>query len=103
MEVEGEKVPFEAIKGAKAVFKKDLLTLNNGDSTDLSTFTLDAGKSPKWFDSRVGMAGILVLRIYKIEGDKFTLCTSKKQNDRPKEFVTIKGDEHGLLIFKKKF
>jgi uncharacterized protein (TIGR03067 family) len=104
MEVEGEKLPPKAIKSMTVQFKTNLMTMGIGAHTETSTFTLDADKNPKWIDATSGATrtGDIVVGIYKIEGDRISLCLSKKRNDRPKVFATNKGSEHGLFIFKKK-
>jgi len=100
MEAEGKKVPDAELKGVTAVFAKDRMTVGKGDDTETAVLKIDSTKKPKWIDT-TSKDGEKLQGIYELDGDNLKICLSKKENDRPTEFATKAGIEHGFLVFKR--
>ena len=67
------------------------------------TFKLDPTAKPRtieWTVTKGPAKGEKVLAIYKIEGDKLTVCAGTTER-RPKEFVTKPGSPFVIVVFQK--
>jgi uncharacterized protein (TIGR03067 family) len=102
MEAEGKEVPKVEYSGVQWVFDGNkIIAVRKGERREQATFTLDERKDPKQLDTTGKDDGDVLHGIYQLDGDHLKLCLSKKEGDRPKEFVTKPGSEHGLLILKR--
>jgi uncharacterized protein (TIGR03067 family) len=101
----GRKAPAAFIEshGSIRIIKGDTLTeIRKGHENDPvhSTIKLDPSKSPKEIDlidkdPDPGQQPIVLLAIYKLEGDLFTECMTRPGNPRPTEF---KSDEKNVQL-----
>jgi RNA polymerase sigma factor (sigma-70 family) len=91
---------------AEITFDGGKFTLRNKkDEVVEGTYTVDAKKEPKTLDLLPGNGPSkdkAFEGIYKIEGDRLTFCADTGKGDRPTAFTTREGEEHGLMVFKKK-
>lgn len=88
----GKAAPLENIKGMKAVFKGNQLSIIMGKSEpEESTFTLNPKANPPEIDDKPAARDIVMKGIYKLEKDKLILSFGLDGGDRPKEFKTGKG------------
>lgn len=81
---------------------KIVITANGEDREIKGEFKLDETKSPKewtWtkFENPQGNAVEDNLAIYKLEGDKLTICSGGPGNERPKEFKDGDGGPPNLV------
>jgi uncharacterized protein (TIGR03067 family) len=101
MELEGKDL-LAGFGEAEAKFKDKELT-SPGIAADLK---LDPSKDPKAVDlsyTEGPSAGRTVKGIYKLEGDKLTICRALKQDGkRPTEFSAPAGSGKMLFEFKRK-
>jgi uncharacterized protein (TIGR03067 family) len=102
LNVNGEKVPDDAIEMAKLVVKDDQYTITLGEqTTSAAKFTMDSSKTPKQVDFKYTeglQKGQTAKGIYKLDGDTFTMCRSlTEEGDRPAEF-TAAADSGRLLV-----
>jgi len=79
-----------------------VLTIDNDISK--GTFKLNLAAKLKSFDASVtegfGM-GIKAVGIYRLEGDRWTICWTVPERNRPTEFKTRPDDNCYLFIFQK--
>jgi len=75
---------------------------------DEMRFQLDPEKKPKQFDATgksapEGFPPIGMMGIYKLEGDKLTLCYAPLRKDarRPTEFKTVEGRREALVVLER--
>ena len=103
----GSTAPTDAIRGAKVVFSKDVMTLISPDGEDKSEYTikLEPKKSPKAIDiiPTVGtFKGQASLGIYEIDGDTLRLCQPHRPStSRPTKFSAPEGSELHLMVLKR--
>jgi uncharacterized protein (TIGR03067 family) len=99
LEVEGQKVPSQALSGSKIVIAGDSFTTISAGATYVGTFDVDATRSPRTIDIRFTEgphAGEASLGIYAIENDRWTLCIGLAGRSRPSNFATSAGSGHAL-------
>jgi uncharacterized protein (TIGR03067 family) len=84
------------------VFQGDKLTIIRGEHKGSGQIRLDPGKKPAWLDlfdpsdkSKANHA------IYALDGDRLTICVSRKwglnkKEERPVKFTTKREDNKGL-------
>src|SRR5206468_2868883 len=106
--VDGADVPADDVKdsGITMTFDKDKYSYKAAKSgnTETGTVKLDPGKKPATMDIAIGDGddkGKTQLAIYKVEGDKLTLCFTDPGKERPTEFAAKKDSGHQLVVFKK--
>lgn len=100
----GEKAPEDKIKGLELTFAADgkvtLKSPKEPGKQKEATFKLDGAKNPKEID--LTPEGDEPVRgIYKIEGNKLTLCMAHKQDPRPTEFASQAGTKQVLIVLKR--
>jgi uncharacterized protein (TIGR03067 family) len=86
------------------VVKNEKYTFEIGDMTETGTLKLDPSKTPATLDIKIADGpdkGKTQLAIYKLDGDTFTLCFARPEQDRPKEFTAKAGSEHAVFVFKR--
>lgn len=98
---EGEKASDAEIKKMKIVIEGNKMTFVNGDSSEVTTFEVDASKKPAWLDGKHKDAKKPVLGIVKLDGDSLEICSFKSEDKRPKAFESEKGSEAVLLVAKR--
>jgi uncharacterized protein (TIGR03067 family) len=90
---------------AKITFKAGKATNQFGEETREATYLSDATKKPATLDitpSDGPDKGKTRKLIYRIEGDKLTLCGARDPEDpRPTEFSAKKGEKQLLLMLKR--
>jgi uncharacterized protein (TIGR03067 family) len=67
------------------------------------SYELDSSKEPKTIDltwSEGAIKGKKQLGIYRLEGDKLTICVARIDKERPKKFESEKGSGNLLLTLK---
>ena len=85
------------ITGDKATY-----TSRGDDARDV-TFKIDPTANPRtieWTITKGPAKGDKVLAIYKIEGDRLTICSGPPET-RPKKFVTRPGSPFVIIIWQK--
>jgi uncharacterized protein (TIGR03067 family) len=84
------------VDGDRVVWRRD------GKSFSASTFVLDPKADPKTIDLHAdgGPGRDKVVRgVYKLEGDRLTLCTADPDEPRPDAFRAEPGDRWTLMVF----
>jgi uncharacterized protein (TIGR03067 family) len=72
---------------------------HNGNDNE-ANYKLDETKKPK--EMTVTHDGKTMLGIYKLEGDKLTVCIANEDdNTRPTEFVSKDGTQTMLIVMKR--
>ena len=97
----GETVPADSLKArdVRMVFEGDRVIARMGEmSVTLGTFVLDPSKSPRAYD-RVSSDGTPRRGIYRLEGDRLTICIAGLGKERPTAFATKRGDGLTLLVY----
>jgi uncharacterized protein (TIGR03067 family) len=103
-EEKGKKLPEDAVKNAKLTIKGDKHTVKVGEESFVGTHKLDPSAKPKAIDAtdtEGTFKGKTTLGIYKLEGDKFTVCFAPPDKDRPKEFSTKSGTGQFIHVWKR--
>jgi uncharacterized protein (TIGR03067 family) len=104
IEIEGEKVPPESLKGSKLIIKDDTFSVKEGDVTYKGTFKIDPTKKLKEIDVTFTDGpekGTTMLGIYEIDDDTYRPCFKMMGKERPTEFTAKKGSGQGLEVLKK--
>lgn len=76
----------------------------NGKAFAGTKMILDDSKNPKWIDVLPDGGpgkGEKIPGIYQQEGEMLTICMADKGKPRPKEFTSVKGSDHTLMVFKR--
>jgi uncharacterized protein (TIGR03067 family) len=103
----GQEVPAELIAKATIIIEGNKLRFRmEGEAKEEeATFTLDPTKKPRAIDlvTRRSDGTTQTARgIYKIEGDRVTLCTnSAKDGERPTEFASRRQTRLGLGVLER--
>jgi uncharacterized protein (TIGR03067 family) len=94
LEVDGTPVPASSYPNARIVIEGDRFTsLDMGLAYD-GTMRVDEKKKPKAFDIVIAgghAAGTRSLGIYKLAGDRWTICLATRGTERPTTFATSPG------------
>lgn len=102
-ESDGKTVASESLKGrdVRMVFEDDRVIAKMGEkSVSLGTFKLDPTRTPRWYD-RISTDGTPRHGIYRLEGDRLTICLAGLGKDRPTDFGTKQGDGLSLLVYQR--
>jgi uncharacterized protein (TIGR03067 family) len=102
----GEKSSADDIKNLFLIFKGDAILVREGGKTEEKfSYSLDPLKTTKELDLtlKVGpQKGRVDRAIYKIEGDKLTICIqTNKDAPRPREFRSPVGSELWLVTLER--
>lgn len=104
IEVEGEKVPPEGLKGSKLTIKDDTFTVTGADGLFKGTFKIDPTKKLKEIDVTFTDGpekGKTMVGIYELDDETYKPCFKMEGKDRPTEFTGKKGSGQGLEVLKK--
>jgi uncharacterized protein (TIGR03067 family) len=104
LEVEGRKIPQEAINESRLIIKGKEFTMKEKIATYKGTFLIDPTKKPKTIDMKFTEGpekGNTSLGIYQLDGDDFTLCLTITAKDRPTEFAAKAKSGLGLEMLKR--
>ena len=113
LEIDGQDVSEGSFGGASIVIKGNTFISVGMGATYEGIVELDDKKNPKMFQwlFTVGhAAGVRNPGIYKLEGEKWTMCLATRGSRRPREFATQPGtgfalqtlERDGVLARKKK-
>jgi uncharacterized protein (TIGR03067 family) len=110
VEQEGRKFPDKFLEGKGLIFQGDKVTLT-GEADRKGTYAIDPTQKPATLDLTLPDLeqdpkdeGTDKTRrwIYQLDGDNLKICGYESPGkDRPKEFVTKKGDQILLMVFKR--
>ena len=103
-ELDGEKLPDEAITSIKLVVKDDKYTVTVGDAVDEGTVTLDASSDPRGMEikgTKGPNEGTTIPAIYELKDDTLRVCYDLNKKKRPSEFKTKSGTNHYLVTYKR--
>jgi uncharacterized protein (TIGR03067 family) len=101
LEMNGMKLPLDALKKASLTLKGDQFTYDEGSGVSKGTFKIDPGKNPKTIDitfTEGPSKGDALLGIYELEGDVYKVCLGMKGAKRPTEFSATKDSQQVLEI-----
>lgn len=91
LEFDGQIMPATAFDGAMIVIDKKSFTSIGMGFTYEGTVEVDQAKKPKTFDmlfTAGHAAGVQNLGIYKLTGDRWTICLATRGSERPDKFAT---------------
>jgi uncharacterized protein (TIGR03067 family) len=114
VEVNGHKVPAEAIRNFQFVFTDAKMTRKRGDKVESEAgYRVDPSRSPKWLDALgpKGEKGPVVPGLYELAGDTLTVCfrNDYKKKDgtlvdkpqRPAKMEAGEGSGQVLMVLKR--
>ena len=94
LEADGQKMPATVLNGARIVIKGTKFKSIGMGARYEGSVELDSSTKPKTFDLlfTAGHArGHRNLGIYKLNGDKWTICLATRGDERPRKFATAAG------------
>jgi uncharacterized protein (TIGR03067 family) len=97
-----EEVIAPRFEKMRIVFKGNTLTVKDGPQGDQeTTFEIDTSKKPPHITIQPPKKSNekTINAIYKLNGDKFTLCGST--GERPTEYKTTEGSDTYLMVFER--
>jgi uncharacterized protein (TIGR03067 family) len=104
----GDTLPADAEGKVKLTFKGKVGTLqaNKTIKSEYSRleFTLDETTKPRCMDVGVlvgGQKGLTLEAIYKLDGDKLTICTKVLGMNRPGKFESPGGESTALIVLER--
>ena len=103
-ELDGEKLPDQAIKSIKLVLKDDNYTVTVGKSVDEGTVPLDTSSDPRGMDikgTKGPNKGKTIPAIYELKDDTLRVCYNLDGEKRPSEFKTKAGSKLYLVSYKR--
>ncbi len=103
MEHDGERTPDEKLKAIKLTVEENNYHFQNGDFHERGTYRFDPSQEPKALDIVVGDGeqDKVYLVIYKVEGDKLTICLRSDNKTRPMEFTGKQGSGCVLEVWQR--
>ena len=97
---EGEARPAADLEKVKLKVDGESFTINEDGRDMPAKIKVDSTKKPAEIDLTPDKQET-AKGIYKLEGDKLTICLSKPGTDRPKDFKSEAGSGTFLVVFKK--
>jgi uncharacterized protein (TIGR03067 family) len=94
MEHDGKLTPPDKLKPIKLTVDGAKYHFQNGDFNERGTYKFDPAGEPKALDIVVGEGpdkGKVYLVIYKVAGDRLTICLESANKNRPKQFTGKAG------------
>src|SRR5690242_2545166 len=104
LEVDGRKMPADAVTGSKILVKGDSFSTISMGATYEGTLEVDAAKSPRTLNMKFSDGpekGNTNFAIYELDGDTWTICINMPGKNRPKKFATSPGSGHALETLKR--
>jgi uncharacterized protein (TIGR03067 family) len=105
LEINGERIPDEKIKGTTLTIKGARYTVKVKDRSHAVTIKLDPTRKPKAIDMYFPDGPELpklAKGIYEIDGDTFRLCRHQAAGEaRPREFVTQANTGLFIVVWKR--
>ncbi len=107
LEHSGRRAPAEAVNAFQIRIKGDQIVFNPATENRKSTFAIDPVAEPKTMAltpaDGPAKGNKLPCAIYKLDGDKLTLCIDKEgaSGKYPTEFKTAAGDGFALLTLQR--
>ena len=102
---DGKESAPEVVRSITRTVKDDhVVWKRNGKSFAGTKIELDATHDPKTIDvipDGGPTMGKHILGIYKLEGDKLTICMAGTDKERPKSFEARKGSGQTLMVFER--
>lgn len=99
VEFDGRIVPEKEIAGTKLIINNAmLLMIEQGEKKHVGVIVLNSDKTPAWFDVNVTNGvnkGKISPGIFRLAGDRLTLCQRQPGRDRPDRFSS--GMDTSLL------
>jgi uncharacterized protein (TIGR03067 family) len=90
MELNGQKVPEEQLKGQSLTFEGEKVTIKRKNDAETGTYKIDASQKPGHLDitpSDGPQKDKAMKMIYQLDGDTLKIGGAKNENDdRPKKF-----------------
>ena len=103
-ELDGKKATEEEVKAldGKLIQKGNRFTYTSREDKDgrRGTFKIDPTANPKQLEWTAMGEEKKVLAIYKLEGDRLTICAGSGDK-RPREFTTKPGDGQVIVIYQR--
>ncbi len=94
--------PNDDIKGEKLTFKDGKATISSKSKEEGGTYKIDATKKPTTIDFKDANKDKPYLGLYKLDGDKLTLCVPEDTDGaRPKDFTAKEGEKLMLIELKR--
>jgi uncharacterized protein (TIGR03067 family) len=93
-EHDGKPTPPEKLKSIQLTVSGDTYHFQNGDFHERGTYKFHPDQDPKALDIVVGEGpdkGKVYLVIYKVEGNRLTICLESDNKHRPKQFTGKAG------------
>ncbi len=104
MEIRGNSIPPEKLRGRVAVIQGKMFTDRVGaEVLAAGTISLDAMPLPRTIDVKFTAGspkGQTSLAIYELVGDILKVCCAEPGKDRPSAFTTKAGTGHMLVTYK---
>jgi uncharacterized protein (TIGR03067 family) len=104
--LDGKKASDEDMKKIRLLIDADGKTTaqREGKTFIASTTRIDPTKTPKTIDITFTAGedkGKTALGIYKIEGDRLTICRTAPGKERPSEFSSRPSSRHTLMVYRR--
>jgi len=104
-ERDGQSFPSEYLTNSERVVKDDETTVTvAGQLFMKAKFSLDPSKNPKTIDYSINggpYAGLKMLGIYELDGDKVKFCLATPGKERPTSFATKPDDGQTVTVWKR--
>jgi uncharacterized protein (TIGR03067 family) len=103
-ELDGEKLPKDALKSIKLVLKDEKYTATVDEQVDEGTVTLDLESDPTGMEikgTKGPNEGKTIPAIFELKDDVLKVCYNLDGKKRPTEFKTKAGSKFYLVTYKK--